>query len=100
MSAAPLAVLITKKADADEEGIYKYIARKFGKIYADAFRSNIVKLFGKLAITPTAGRVAKNDRSVRVFVFHHQNKVIYKTTESEIVIIRILNAKRKATGKY
>lgn len=42
MSAAPLNILITKKADADEEAIYKYIARKFGKIYADHFRSKIV----------------------------------------------------------
>lgn len=43
MSDAPLNILITKKADANEEAVYKYIACKFGKIYADYFRARIIK---------------------------------------------------------
>jgi plasmid stabilization system protein ParE len=100
MTHQPLNILITKNADSDEETIYKYISRKFGKIYADKFRSKIIDLFKKLAITPTAGRITKNDRSLRVFIFNSQNKVIYKTTEIEIIIIRILSSKRKTSAKY
>ena len=100
MSRPSLNILVTKKADTDEQSIYKYIDRKFGKIYADRFRLKIIDLFKRLAVTPTAGRVAKNDRSLRVFIFNRQNKVVYKTTESEIVIIRILRAKRKTAGRY
>lgn len=59
MNPQPLTVLITKKADADEEAIYKYISRKFGKIYTDKFRSNIIALFKKIALTPIAGRITR-----------------------------------------
>ena len=100
MSKQPLNVLITKKADADEESIYNYIFRRFGKIYADKFCSNIIALFRKIALTPTAGRLAKKDPSLRVFIFYLQNKVVYKTTEANVTIIRILNAKTKSASKY
>lgn len=100
MNSAPLNILITKKADADEERIYKYIARKFGKIYADKFRTKLIELFKKLAVTPTAGRTAKADHTLRVFIFNHQNKFIYKATDADLTVIRILHAKTKKSAKY
>lgn len=100
MSRQPLRILITEKADSDEEAIYKYIARKFGKIYADKFRLRIIDLFKKLAVTPTAGRIAKNDRSLRIFIFNRHNKVVYKATQTDVVIVRILSSSRKASGEY
>lgn len=48
---------------------FTYIERTFGKPYADKFRSTLIALFHKLAGMPTAGRVAKTDRSIRVFIF-------------------------------
>jgi len=95
-----LNILITQKADADEASIYQYIERRFGTIYAHKFRSKLIALFSKLAQMPTAGRAAKNDRSIRVFIFNRQNKVVYKATETEIIIIRILHAKAKMSGNY
>lgn len=100
MKQQALNILITKKADEDEKAIYKYISRKFGKIYAERIRSKLIELFTKLSVTPTAGRIAKNDHSLRVFIFYRQNKIIYKRTETDVVIIRILSAKRKSAGKY
>ncbi len=78
MSRQPLTVLFTRKADADEEAIYNYISRKFGKIYADKFRSNIIALFEKIALTPIAGRMAKKDHSLRVFISIGKTKLFTK----------------------
>ena len=100
MTPSLLNIVITKKADGDEELIYKYIARKFGKQYADNFRKKIIELFKALAITPLAGRFAKNNRSVRVFIFSRQNKIVYKPTVTDIIILRILNTKTKTARKY
>ena len=86
-------VLITKKADNDEASIYKYISSKFGESYADKFRSRILQVFRLLAQQPFVGRPAKNNPSIRVFLVSKQNKLIYKVTESEIIILRLLNTK-------
>lgn len=32
--------------------------------------------------------------------FRRQNKVVYKTKETDVIIIRILNAKTKTAAKY
>lgn len=100
MNPSPLNIRITQKADADEASIYQYIERTFGKVYADRFRVRLIELFHKLAIMPTAGRTAKAEPSIRIFIFNRQNKVVYKITEQDLVIIRILNTKARTTGNY
>lgn len=93
-------ILVTKKADADEQLIYDYITKTFGEIYALKFRQKIIGLFKVLDRYPFIGRVAKNDNSLRVVLFSKQNKIIYKVTEKEIVIIRILNTKTHTASRY
>lgn len=100
MNKLPLSILITEKADRDEENVYKYIARKFGSQYAEKFREKVIRLFKVLATHPLSGRPAKKDRTLRVFVLNRQNKIVYKATEKELVIIRILNTKTKMAKKY
>ena len=100
MSAPPLSITITKKADVDETAIYNYISEIFGSIYADKFRQRLIELFKLLARQPFIGRPAKRDGSVRVFMISKQNKIIYKVTEKEIVVLRILNARTKLAGEF
>lgn len=92
-------ILVTDKADKDEQLIYGYITKTFGEIYAVKFRQKLIALFKTLAKYPFIGRVAKNDPSLRVVLFSKQNKIVYKVTEKEVVIIRLLNTKtQKASG--
>ncbi len=83
-------LVFTRKADKDEADIYKYITEKFGEIYAENFRANFIRFCHLLAKQPFIGRPAKNDATVRVFIFNRQNKVVYKVTDNGITIIRIL----------
>ncbi len=93
-------IRITKKADADEQMIYEYIIENFGEIYAKRFRERIINTFQKLQKYPLIGRVAKKDKSLRVLILNNKNKLVYKVTENEIVIVRILNTKTKLSGDY
>ena len=93
-------VLISTKADSDEAGIHKYILEKFGEIYADNFRKKLIELFKLLAKQPFLGRPAKDDAVLRVFIFNRQNKIVYKVTESEIIILRLLHTKTNLASKF
>lgn len=100
MSTPPLSITLTKKADADETAIYNYISEIFGSIYADKFRQRLIELFKLLARQPFIGRPAKRDVSIRVLMMSKQNKIVYKLTEKEIVVLRILNARTKLAGEF
>ncbi len=93
-------VRVTQKADLDEQSVYKYISEKFGEIYAEKFRAKLIKTFQTLAKYPFIGRVAKNDKSLRVLIINKRNKLVYKIIESEIVIVRLMDMRTKSSGKY
>lgn len=57
---------LTKKADKDEANIYNYITEKFGEIYAEKFREQLIQLFRLLCKQPFVGRPAKNAPALRV----------------------------------
>jgi plasmid stabilization system protein ParE len=90
----------TGKADKDEAEIYKYITEQFGEIYADKFRASFIQFCHLLTKQPFIGRPAKDDASLRVFIFNKQNKVVYKVEESSIIIMRILNTKTNLSSKF
>jgi plasmid stabilization system protein ParE len=95
-----LNVLITKRADKDESKIFEYIAKEFGETYAVVFRKKLIELFHTLSKHPLIGRPAKKDASLRAVVYHKQNKIVYKVTESDIIIIRILNTKTNLSHNF
>ena len=88
-------IRITRKADKDEQLIYEYIVENFGEIYAQKFRGKLFDALEKLKKYPMIGRVAKKDKSLRVLIPNDKNKIVYKVTENEIIVIRILNMKSK-----
>ena len=91
---------LTKKADKDEAEIYKYITEQFGEIYADRFRASFIQFCKLLSKQPFIGRPAKDDASLRVFVFNKQNKVVYKVEDNSIIIIRVLNTRTNLSSKF
>lgn len=91
---------LTGKADKDEAGIYKYIKDKFGEIYADKFRVSFIQFCHLLTKQPFIGRPAKNDTSLRIFIFNKQNKIVYKVDDNSIIIIRILNTRTNLSSKF
>lgn len=100
MSASPLSIIITKKANADETAIYKYITETFGSLYAGKFRERLIELLKLMARQPFIGRPAKQDSSVRVLMMSKQNKIVYKISETEVIILRILNTRTKLSGDF
>ena len=99
MSAPSLGIVTTKRADADETAIYEYISSTFGVIYADKFYKKLIELFKLIAQQPFIGRPARKDSSIKVFMMSKQNKIVYKITEKNIVVLRIVNTKTKLSGK-
>jgi plasmid stabilization system protein ParE len=93
-------ILITRHADKDEQLIYDYITDTFGEVYAIRFRQKLTALFKTLTKYPFIGRIAKKDPSLRVVLLSKQNKIIYKIKETDVVIIRILNARTHLASKF
>jgi plasmid stabilization system protein ParE len=91
---------LTTKADEDEAGIYAYISDEFGNIYAEKFRTKFIEFCHLLTKQPLIGRPAKNDATLRVFIFNKQNKIVYKVEDDAITIIRILNTKTNFSSKF
>ncbi len=100
MSRPSLTIVITKSADKDETAIYKYISETFGQQYAKKFSERIIDFFRVLASHPFIGRPAKKDKRIRVFIVSKQNKLVYKPTHAEVVILRILNTRTKLAKKF
>lgn len=90
----------TRKADKDESDIYKYVTDKFGEIYAKQFRRNLIEFCHLLTKQPFIGRPAKNNETLRVFIFSKQNKIVYNVEGTSITIIRILGMKTSLSSKY
>ncbi|WP_370443933.1 type II toxin-antitoxin system RelE/ParE family toxin [Terrimonas sp.] len=80
--------------------MYKYITDKFGEIYAQKFRRNLIEFCHLLTKQPLIGRPSKNDETLSVFIFSKQNKIVYKVEDNNITIIRILSIKTNLSSKY
>jgi len=93
-------IKFTRKADNDEQEVYNYIKEEFGEIYAVKFREKFIATVQQLAKYPLIGRIAKRDKSLRVLILNEKNKIVYKVTEEEIIILRLLSMKKKNSGKY
>ena len=74
MIAPSLSIIITKKTDADETGIYNHIAETFGSIYAGNFRKRLIELFNLVARQPFIGRPANGNISIRVVMLSKKKK--------------------------
>ncbi len=93
-------VQLTRKADDDEAQIYAYITERFGLVYAENFRAGFIRFCHLLTRQPFMGRPAKNDASLRVFLFEKQNKVVYKVENNHIAVLRILNTRTNLSSKF
>lgn len=100
MSGSSSGIIITSKANADETAIYNYISDTFGSIYADNFRKRLIEVFRLMARQPFIGRPAKGNASIRVLMMNKQNRIVYKITETEVVVLRILNTGTKMPGEF
>ena len=100
MSAPSLSITITKKADADETAIYNYITETFGSVYAHKFHKRLIDLLKLIARQPFIGRPARGNASIRVLMMSKQNKIVYTMTETQVVILRILNTRTKLSGDF
>lgn len=95
-----LIIVITKKADNDESAVFDYITNKFGETYARKFRERLVQAFTVISRQPFIGRPAKNDKEIRVLQLSKQNKIVYKITETEVIILRLLHTKTNLSTKF
>ena len=93
-------ITFTKRADKDELKIYGYITKKFGEIYADNFSRRLVIFLQFPGKQPYIGRPAKQENSLRVYIFNKQNKIVYKIKEQNITIIRILHTKTDLAFRF
>jgi len=93
-------ITFTKRADKDEINIYEYITQKFGEIYAVNFRQRLITFLKLLGKQPYIGRPAKQDNSLRVYIFNKQNKIVYKIKEQNVTIIRILHTKTNLASRF
>ena len=93
-------VVLTRLADKDERLIYAYIKENFGLTYADEFRKKFIGLLELFTKKPFVGRPAKNDPTLRVFLFNKKNKVVYKIDNLKVVVLRILHTKTLLASRF
>jgi toxin ParE1/3/4 len=93
-------ISFTKRADKDEIKIYDYITEKFGEIYADNFRQKLITFLQLLVKEPHLGRPAKQDSSLRVYIFNKQNKIVYKIKDQDLTVIRILHTNTNLASRF
>ncbi|MCW3106848.1 MAG: ParE toxin of type toxin-antitoxin system, parDE [Segetibacter sp.] len=95
-----LNVLITKRADKDESKIFEYIAKEFGETYAVVFRKKLIELFHTLSKHPLMEGLLKKMHHLEWLFIINKIKIVYKVTESDIIIIRILNTKTNLSHNF
>jgi toxin ParE1/3/4 len=94
-----LKITLNSKADSDFENIFEYYDAISNKV-ADNFIDDIEACFRFLTENPLAGRQIE-DSEIREWVLQNWPYVIpYKTSDNEIIILRIYHISRNPNAKF
>ena len=82
---------LSKKADKDFEGIYRYTYKEFGEQQADKYTDSLEACFLLLCDNPTIGR---NVDIISKGLYQHEHQehtIFYRIRKNEIFIVRLLH---------
>jgi toxin ParE1/3/4 len=81
---------LSKAADKDLSGIYAYTHREFGQRQADAYFESLEESLSRLGENPLLGVDVSTIREGYRRLVHQEHSIYYKSSESGILIVRIL----------
>jgi len=86
--------ILSVKADKDQDDIAEYTLEKWGEKQALEYIVGLVACLEKIAKTPDIGRDA-SEFSLNLKRFNYKaHSIFYKTTDTGILIVRILGQKQ------
>jgi len=82
---------LSKRADKDFKGIYKYTYTKFGEQQADKYTNSLEKCFLLLSEIPTIGRNVDYIKKGVLRHEHQEHTIFYRERKQDIFVVRILH---------
>lgn len=90
-----------EKAQADREGIFRYLYEEAGLSVASAADEQFVKLAAMLEDNPEAGvKVNQSKKQRKLIVTRFPFIMIYAIEMEEVRILRVLHTARKIASQY
>ncbi len=82
---------LSKRADKDFKGIYKYTYKKFGEQQADKYTDSLEQCFSLLSEMPTIGRNVDYIKKGVLRHEHQKHTIFYRARKQDIFVVRILH---------
>ena len=86
-------IIWTKRANKRINQIIEYLEDEFGKNTTKSFVSKTCQLIDLISQNPHLGTMENLDKNIRGFLLTKHNRVFYRVTESEIIILNFFDTR-------
>lgn len=86
-------IIWTKRANKRINQIIEYLEDEFGKNTTKSFVSKTYQLIDLISQNPHLGTMENLDKNIRGFLLTKHNRVFYRVTESEIIILNFFDTR-------
>jgi plasmid stabilization system protein ParE len=84
-------IIWTKRANSKFNSIIKYLELEWGLTVTEQFVKRAYDVIELLAEYPHLGTVEHQEKSIRGFVISRQNKIFYRETDQEIILLNFFD---------
>ncbi len=86
-------IIWTKRANKRINQIIEYLEDEFGENTTKSFVSKTYQLIDLISQNPHLGTMENLDKNIRGFLLTKHNRVFYRVTESEIIILNFFDTR-------
>jgi plasmid stabilization system protein ParE len=86
-------IIWTKRANKRLNQIINYLEGEFGETITKNFVSNTYQILDLISQNPNLGTMENLDKSIRGFLLTKHNRVFYRVTEREIIILNFFDTR-------
>jgi plasmid stabilization system protein ParE len=84
-------IVWTKRANSSLNSIIQYIEKEWGLATTNQFVKRVYDVIELLSEYPNLGTQEHQEKPIRGFVISKQNKIFYRITKQEIIILNVFD---------
>jgi toxin ParE1/3/4 len=100
MSARRPRLVFTPEAQIDVRDVLAFTERNWGKAHREEYERLIARTVDQILRFPSLGRLRPEYGSTIRSLLARQHVIVYQTTDTEIIIVRVLHMRREAPGEF
>lgn len=94
-----LTIRWSKRAERNFSNTLEYLENEFGENTTRVFAQKSYKLINSLSLNPNLGTLELAEKSIRGLLLSKHNKLFYKYTEKELIILNVFDTRKNPRSK-